>query len=67
MDRLLRSLVHRAARRGLGGDPLWLAVAAVAWLVRRERARDRRVVWSGRLRRGEGLLIHARGDDPGTG
>ena len=35
MDRLLRILVTRAMRRGRGGEPIWLAVAGAAWLVRR--------------------------------
>ena len=42
MDRLLRVLVTRAMRRGFAGEPIWLAVAAAAWLVRRGRRPGRR-------------------------
>jgi len=57
VDRLLRSLVSRAARRGLAGEPLWLAVAGAAWLVRRGRTRREAPAWSGRLMPGERLVI----------
>jgi len=57
MDRVLRLLVSRAARRGLAGEPVWLAVAAAAWLVRRTRARGAPVVWRGKVGPGERLEI----------
>jgi hypothetical protein len=57
VDRLLGSLVSRAARRGFGGEPLWLAVAGAAWLVRRGRNQRNKVAWSGRLGPGERLVI----------
>ncbi len=65
MDRLLRSLVSRAARRGFGGEPLWLAVAAAAWLVRRARNQRDEAVWSGRVAPGERLVIAV--SEPGAG
>jgi len=57
MDRILRTLVSRAARRGLAGEPVWLAVAGAAWLVRRARARRAPVVWKGTVGPGERLEI----------
>lgn len=57
MDRLLRALFTRGLRRGLGGEPAWLVLGAVAWLVRRSRRRRDEVVWSGRVRAGERLLV----------
>ena len=57
MDRLLRALVTRATRRGFAGEPVWLAVAAAAWLVRRSRTSNKDVAWSGRLRPGQQLVI----------
>jgi len=57
VDRLLRTLVTRAWRRGVAGEPLWLAVAGAAWLVRRGRTRRDAPAWSGRLSPGERLVI----------
>ncbi len=57
MDRILRVLVTRAMRRGRGGEPIWLAVAGAAWLVRRSRNSRDQVAWSGRVRPGERLVI----------
>jgi hypothetical protein len=59
MDRLLRSLASRGLRRGLGGEPAWLVLGAVAWLIRRSRQHRDDVVWSGRVQAGEGLLLRA--------
>ena len=59
MDRLLRSLVSRGLRRGLGGEPWWLLLAVAAWLVRRARQRGPEVVWSGRVKAGERLVVTA--------
>lgn len=59
MDRLLRTLVTRGLRRGLGGEPAWLVLGAVAWLVRRSRKHRDEVLWSGRVQAGEGLLVRA--------
>lgn len=59
MDRLLRTLVTRGLRRGLGGEPAWLVLGAVAWLVRRSRRRRDEVLWSGRVQAGEGLFVRA--------
>ena len=66
MDRLLGALVSRAVRRGRGGEPLWLAVAAAAWMVRRTLKSRDKVAWSGRLHSGESLVI-AVGDTGGAG
>jgi len=57
VDRVLRLLTSRAARRGMGGEPVWLAVAAAAWLVRRARSRRDEVVWSGRVEPGQRLVV----------
>ena len=64
MDRLLRMLVSRAMRRGRAGEPIWLAVAGAAWLVRRSLKRQDQVAWSGRVRPGERLVISV--GDAGT-
>jgi hypothetical protein len=59
MDRLLRSLVGRGLRRGLAGEPWWLALAVAAWLLRRARQRGPEVVWSGRISAGDRLVVTA--------
>jgi hypothetical protein len=64
VDRLLGVLVSRAMRRGRGGEPLWLAVAATAWMVRRTLKSRDKVAWSGRLQPGERLEIAVA--DPGA-
>ncbi|HZU79857.1 MAG TPA: hypothetical protein VE991_08065 [Acidimicrobiales bacterium] len=57
MDGILGWLTTRAWRRGRGGEPVWLAVAAAAWLVRRTlRDRDA-VVWRGEVAPGESLTV----------
>jgi hypothetical protein len=57
VDRVLRTLVSRAVQRGRTGDPIWLAVAAVAWLLQRSIRKSYRPAWVGRLEPGEGLVI----------
>jgi len=57
VDRLLRALVSRSMRRGRAGEPIWLAVAAAAWLVRRSLKTRDKVVWSGRVEPGQRLVI----------
>jgi hypothetical protein len=57
MDRLLRMLVTRAVRRGRAGEPIWLAVAGAAWLVRRGLKSRDQVAWSGRVEPGQRLVI----------
>ncbi len=57
MDRLLGILVSHAARRGRAGEPIWLAVAAAAWLVRRTLKSKGDVAWSGRVNPGQRLVI----------
>jgi hypothetical protein len=37
VDSLLRTILSRSLRRGFAGEPIWLAVAAGVWLVRRAR------------------------------
>lgn len=71
IDRLLKTLLTRGLRRGLGGEPAWLALGAVAWLVRRSRQRRNEVLWSGRVQAGERLLVRTyvpgEGAPPATG
>jgi len=57
VDWLLGRLVSLARRRGRAGEPLWLAVAGAAWLVRRARSDRGTVLWSGRLAAGERLVL----------
>ncbi len=57
MDRLLGFLVTRAVRRGRAGEPIWLAVAAAAWMVRRTLKSREPVAWSGRVEPGQRLVI----------
>ena len=57
MDRLLRTLVSRSLRRGLAGEPIWLAVAAGVWLVRRARKSEPEVIWQGRVSPGQRLTV----------
>jgi hypothetical protein len=57
MDRVLRVLVARAMKRGRAGEPVWLAVAAAAWLVRRGLKSRGEVAWSGRVEPGQRLVI----------
>lgn len=61
VDRLLGRLASRSFRRGLAGEPVWLAVGAAAWLVVRSRKKDKPLVWSGRLGEGESLVLTNRG------
>lgn len=65
MDTLLSKVVSRALRRGLAGEPVWLAVGVAAWLVRRARNRGPDVVWSGRLEPGQRLVVVSRGPEDG--
>jgi hypothetical protein len=48
--------LHWARRRGLAGEPLWLAVAIAAWLVRRS-LRQSPPMWSERLEPGDQLTV----------
>ncbi len=61
IDRLLGRLVSRSFRRGLAGEPVWLAVGAAAWLVVRSRKRDKPLVWSGTLDEGQSLVLTNQG------
>jgi hypothetical protein len=57
VDRILGFLVSRAVRRGRGGEPIWLAVAGAAWMVRRTLKSRDKVAWSGRVEPGQRLVI----------
>jgi hypothetical protein len=57
VDRLLRTLVTRSLRRGLAGEPIWLAVALGVWLVRRARRSGPEVIWEGRVSPGQRLVV----------
>jgi hypothetical protein len=57
VDRALRVLMSRAMKRGRAGEPVWLAVAAAAWLVRRGLKSRGEVAWSGRVEPGQHLEI----------
>jgi hypothetical protein len=57
VDRLLRLLGSRAWRRGVAGEPVWLAVAGALWLVRRGRRANDEVVWSGRVGPGQRVVV----------
>jgi hypothetical protein len=57
VDRLLAALVSRSFRRALRGEPVWLAVALGAWMLRRARRRGTGTVWSGSVGTGEALAI----------
>ncbi len=57
MDRILRTLVTRSFRRGMAGEPIWLAVAVGVWLVRRARRAGPEVIWQGRVSPGQRLVV----------
>ncbi len=57
MDRLLRTLASRSLRRGMAGEPIWLAVALGVWLVRRARNAGPEVIWEGRVSPGQRLVV----------
>jgi hypothetical protein len=57
VDRLLRTLVTRSLRRGLAGEPIWLAVALGVWLVRRARRSGPELIWEGRVAPGQRLIV----------
>lgn len=57
MDRLLGTLISRVLRRGLRGEPVWLAVGVGAWLLRRARQGTDAPIWSGRVSPGDRLVI----------
>jgi hypothetical protein len=64
VDRLLRLLATRAKKRGLAGEPIWLAVAAGVWLIRRARNSAPEVIWQGRVAPGQRLTVTTT--DPAT-
>jgi hypothetical protein len=56
---LLSWLVRRAMRRGLAGEPVWLAVGAAAWLIRKASEDRQPVVWRGTVRPGDRLSVRS--------
>ena len=60
MDRILQALVSRSFRRGFRGEPMWLAVAAAAFMVRRGIGRRGAVAWREPVLPGERLQISVR-------
>lgn len=58
-DRALGQIARRGVRRGLAGEPLWLALGIGAWLLARERNQRSGLVWSGRLDPGDRLVIES--------
>jgi len=64
VDRLLRALGSRSLRRGMAGEPIWLAVAVGLWLIRRGRRAGAEVVWEGRVSPGQRLIVTTT--DPGA-
>lgn len=54
--------MSRGLRRGLGGEPLWLAVGVAAWMIRRARRRPPDVVWKGRIDPGERIVVSSWAD-----
>ena len=67
MDRLLRTLVSRSFKRGLAGEPIWLAVALGVWLVRRARKSGPEVIWEGRVSPGQRLVVTTSDPSPPSG
>jgi len=66
-DRLLGRIVSRSFRRGVAGEPAFLVLGAVAWLVVRSRKKEQPLVWSGSLKEGDRLLLTNFGrEEPGT-
>jgi hypothetical protein len=66
IDGLITRLASRSLRRGLTGEPIWLAVALAAWLVMRSRKKGDPIVWSGSLKEGDRLLISNLGNGKST-
>ncbi len=69
MDAVLRALVRRGTRRGLlGGNPAWLVIGALAFVVRRLRRREAGVVWSEEVSPGQVVTVdHFPSDRPRRG
>jgi hypothetical protein len=65
VDRLLRTLASRSLRRGLAGEPVFLALAIGVWLVRRARKAGPEIIWSGPVRPGQRLTVTTT--DPAAG
>ena len=61
VDRFVDLLLARSLRRAWRGQPVWLAVGAAAWLVRRSRRNDRALLWSGTVAEGQRLVVTTSG------
>jgi len=67
VDRILRTFVSRSLRRGMAGEPIWLAVALGFWLVRRVRNAGPEVIWEGRVSPGQRLVVTTKDPDTRAG
>jgi hypothetical protein len=65
IDRLTRNAVRRGLKDGLRGDGTWLALGAIAWLVRFLRKKNAPAVVVERLRVGEAILVTNIGPQKG--
>jgi hypothetical protein len=57
VDRILRTIASRSLKRGMAGEPIWLAVAVGIWLVRRARRAGPELLWEGRVAPGQKLVV----------
>ena len=64
LDRLTRTLVRNGLRRGLAGDGKWLAIGAVAWLVRFLMKKREPKTVTETLARGERIVVSNLGPPP---
>lgn len=61
LTRVVLDGVERLARNRRGaGEPVWIAVAAAVWLVRRQAARSGSVLWRGTVGSDEVLTVSVR-------
>lgn len=58
VSRLIELAFTKGLRRGFRGEPIWLAVALVAWLARRSLNEDP-VLWRGEISQGHKLTVVA--------
>jgi hypothetical protein len=69
-EKVLGWIISRGLRRGRSGDLMWLWFALGAWIVRRTLRSSRGVIWSGKIKQGERVVVTAFGPggtspDPG--
>jgi hypothetical protein len=57
VDRILRTIASRSLKRGMAGEPIWLAVALGIWLVRRARRAGPELLWEGKVEPGQRLVV----------